>query len=203
MRIVGMIAAVMAGSWAVPGAAQTAATPADDPSRIAAPPPPLRPSAPQPLALAGASQREARITARLRLRVATVASATGLRDTAHQRLAGSMIDLYPVDGSGFHLSAGTRVHDQRAGESAASRKLVRAARQINVPGGRSGARRTPAVTLGYRGTVDEDTSIAVEVGAMKGHVYSSATDMTRRLRGERGEGNPVNPMVHLVLGLRF
>lgn len=197
MRIMGMIAAIMAGSWAVPGAAQTVATPAGDPSPTAASPPL------QPLALGGRDERDARITAKLRLRVATVSSAPGLRDKAHQRLAGSMIDLYPVDGSGFHLSAGTRVYDQRAGDSAASRRLAGVPRQINVPGGRPGLRRTPAVTLGYRGAVDEDTSIGVEVGAMKGHVYSNATDMTRRLRGERGEGNPVNPMVHLVLGHRF
>ncbi|MGU3315566.1 hypothetical protein ACLBWH_08450 [Sphingomonas sp. M6A6_1c] len=194
-RVAGVIGAVAASCAALSGAAQAlpGTTAADGVARS-----PL-----QPLALGSGVEHDSRLTANLRLRVTTVATASGPREKTHQRLGSSMVEFYPVGASGFHLSAGTRMYDPRAGEQSTGRGLIGAPRQPNVPGGRAGLRRTPALTLGYAGALADRTRIGVEIGAMKGSAYANATDATRRLRGERGAGNPVNPMVHLVVGRRF
>jgi hypothetical protein len=192
----GVIATLAASSTATSGAAQplpSASVVTGEAER-----PPL-----QPLALGSGVEHDARLTANLRLRVTTIATAAGPREKMHQRLGSSMVEFYPVGTSGFHLSAGTRMYNPRAGEQWTGRGLVGAPRQLNVPGSRAGLRRTPALTLGYTGALADRTRIGVEIGAMKGSAYASATDATRRLRGERGAGNPVNPMVHLVVGRRF
>ncbi|WP_052075590.1 hypothetical protein [Sphingomonas taxi] len=158
----------------------------------------------QPLALGSEVGHDARLTGNLRLRVTTIVTAPGPREKRHQRLGSSMLEFYPVEASGFHLSAGTRMYDPRAGEQWTNRALVVSApRPLNVPGSRAGLRRTPTLTFGYTGALADRTRISVEIGAMKGSAYASATDATRRLRGERGAGNPVNPIVHLVVGRRF
>jgi len=196
MRIMGFIALIGSAGAPATVTAQVDMGQAMMPTRVQGSPH-------QPLALGSGSEHDARIGANLRLRVATVTTAPGPRGRSHQRLAGSMVDLYPIGGSGFHLSAGTRLYDPRPGDGATGRRLVGAPREINIPGGRAGLRRTPALTMGYNGALADHMSIGVEVGAMKGRAYANATDATRQLRGERGEGNPVNPMVHLTLGRRF
>ncbi|GAA0670011.1 hypothetical protein FHT00_000540 [Sphingomonas insulae] len=148
-------------------------------------------------------QNTARLGGNLRLRVAVGNAGEGPRDRLHQRVASSMVEFYPVGDSGFHLSAGTRLYDTRAGEQATNRGLMVVPRQLNVPGGKIGLKRTPALTMGYTGMAEDGTTIGLEIGAMKGSAYTDANDMARRNRAERAGGNPVNPMVNLVVGRRF
>lgn len=158
----------------------------------------------QAQAIGGRIERTARLGRALRLRVAVASVTPAPRDHVQQRIASSMVDIFPAGTSGFRLSAGMRLYDQRVGEQATSRGLMTIARQSNIPGGRLGMRRAPVLTLGYTGVLRERTTMGIEVGAMMGHAYNtSAADTTRRLRGERPEGNPVNPMVNVVVGHRF
>lgn len=57
--------------------------------------------------------------------------------------------------------------------------------------------------MGYSDEVSDHLHVGVEAGAMLGRAYNTATDSTRRLRGERDGGDPVNPVVQLVIGRRF
>ncbi|MCU6455559.1 hypothetical protein LPN01_15880 [Sphingomonas sp. A2-49] len=196
------IGAVMAAGMAMPATAQgaTTTTAALAPGLSA----PARGPLLQPIAIGSSVERTTRSGRTLRLRVAVVAGAPGPRDHVQQRIASSMIDVYPLGTSGFHLSAGTKMYDPRVGEEATNRGLMSPRRQTNIPGGRLGMRRTPAFTFGYTGEIVDRTTMGIEVGAMMGHAYNtSAADATRRLRGERPAGNPVNPMVNVVVGRRF
>lgn len=162
-----------------------------------------------PVVQGGVVEKGARVGGNLRIRLAVAAgtfAGNGAREHVQPRVTGSMIDFYPDRSGGFHLSAGTRLYDV-AGATGASRAaggLLRTPRPGNAPGARAGLKRTPAVTLGYTGVVDDDTSVGVEVGAMTGRAYTTTTDMVRRSRADRGGGDgPVNPMVNLVVGRRF
>lgn len=190
MRIMGVIAAVALGAM-LPAAAQGIG------QQTSAQTAPLH-----PLALGSGVERDTRLSSRLRLRVTTVATAAGPREKMRERVGGSMIDLYPSDTSGFHMSAGTRIYDTRLAEQG-NRGPVGAPRQSNIPGGRVALRRTPALTMGYSDEVSDHLHVGVEAGAMLGRAYNTATDSTRRLRGERDGGDPVNPVVQLVIGRRF
>ena len=167
------------------------------------PQPPARAPLLRGMATGAIVQQSARLGGNLRLRVAVGPASAGPRDRLHQRVASSMVEFYPVGDSGFHLSAGTRLYDTRAGEQATNRGLMVAPRPLNVPGGKIGLKRTPALTMGYTGSAADGTSIGLEIGAMKGSAYTDANDMARRNRAERTGGNPVNPMVNLVVGRRF
>lgn len=57
--------------------------------------------------------------------------------------------------------------------------------------------------MGYTDEVSDHLHVGVEAGAMLGRAYNTATDSARRLRGERDGGDPVNPVVQLVIGRRF
>lgn len=191
MRLMGGMVSVVVACWSVPAVAQSV-------SGAAAGAPLL-----QPLALGSGVERTSRMSGNLRLRVTVAAVQPGPREHIHQRIASSMVDFYPIGSSGFHLSAGTRMYDPRGGEQLTNRGLMAAPRQLNVPGVRAGLRRTPALTMGYTGEIADRTRLGVEVGAMKGRVYSNATDAAKLTRSERSGTNPVNPMVNLVIGRRF
>lgn len=201
MRLTGwaMMAAVMTGGVAMPAAGQVIP---NMPS-TADPQPLARNPLLQRLTPGTTVQNSARLGGNLRLRVAVGPAGEGPRDRLHQRIASSMVEFYPVGDSGFHLSAGTRLYDTRAGEQATNRGLMVAPRPLNVPGAKIGIKRTPALTMGYTGSAADGTSIGVEVGAMRGSAYTDANDMARRNWAERTGGNPVNPMVNLVVGRRF
>jgi len=196
MRLGRVMMSAAAGCLACQAPAQVASGTAGVPASVRGP-------LLQPIAPGSSVEHVAPVGRNLRLRVAVAAAQQGPRERIHQRIASSMIDFYPVGTSGFHLSAGTRMYDPRAGEQLTNRGLITAPRQLNVPGGRAGLRRTPALTMGYTGEVADRTSLGVEVGAMRGRVYSNATDAARLTRAERGGRNPVNPMVNLVVGRRF
>lgn len=209
MRRQGWFATVLTGCLATLTASVAGAQVA--PSQIvagaaAAVPSTGRPPLLAPIALGGAIERTTRLTSKLRLRIATSSASAGPNERVHPRLASSMVDIYPLSGSGFHLSAGSRLYDARAGEQATSRGLMVSQRILpGAGGGRVGLRRTPALTVGYSGTVAEATSVGVEVGAMKGRAYDAGGRLARPTRGEReGLGNgPINPVVNLVVGRRF
>lgn len=196
MRLWGVMASVVAGCWACPAPAQALTERAGAPASVRGP-------LLQPIALGSSVERIAPVGRTLRLRIAVAAAQQGSRERIHQRIASSMVDFYPVGTSGFHLSAGTRMYDPRAGEQLTNRGLIPAPRQLNVPGGRAGLRRTPALTMGYTGEIADGATLGIEVGAMRGRVYSNATDAARLTRADRGGRNPVNPMVNLVVGRRF
>jgi hypothetical protein len=199
MRRTGLWVCVAGGGVASPAAAQVVP---NMPS-VAMPQPLARAPLLQRLGPGTIVQNSARLGGNLRLRVAVGSAGTGARDRVQQRIASSMVEFYPVGDSGFHLSAGTRLYDTRAGEQATNRGLMVAPRPLNAPGGKIGLKRTPALTMGYTGRAADGTSIGLEVGAMKGRAYADANDMARRTRAERIGGNPVNPMIHLVVGRRF
>lgn len=199
MRRLGVVATLIGCCGPLPVAGQ--AMPNMTSTATPAPPPDGRLL--QPLVPGGSIEHSARLTGNVRLRVSVGAAGQGTRDRLHQRIASSMVEFYPVGDSGFHLSAGTRLYDTRAGEKAASRGLIGMSRQRSAPGSRMGLKRTPALTMGYSGTAADGTTIGLEVGAMKGRAYSDANAMARRARAERIGGNPVNPMINLVVGRRF
>lgn len=207
MRRAGLLLPLIGSCMCMPAAAQTngpivAAPIVPNMPVTGAPQPTVRAPLLQPLALGSSVEKTTRLSTNLRVRIAVAATAQGPRDRIHQRIASSMVDFYPVGSSGFHLSAGTKLYDPRTGEQATNRGLMVAPKQPNIPGSKVGLKRTPALTLGYSGELAERTSVGIEVGAMKGRAYNNASDLTRQTRAER-IGNPVNPMVNLVVGRRF
>ena len=204
MRRLGWITALALVSGSTTATAQVA------PVTILPPAPPsgvlVRTPLLAPIALGTPTERSIELSAKLRMRVATIGTSMGPGERVHQRLASSMIDYYPLAGSGLHLSAGSRLYDVRVGEQANNRPLMAAQRPMpGAGGGRIGLRRTPALTLGYTGTLPGDTSLGFEVGAMRGRAYDIGGRLTRPTAAERGGvGNgPLNPVVNLVVGRRF
>ena len=121
------------------------------------------------------------------------------------RPASAMADFYPIDGTGFHLSAGLRFFESRS----MLRQNLKAMRDlVYLPYSRSnsgvhwGYRRVPAMAVGYTQPLDQGTFVGIEVGAMLGR----ATGSMRRFGqgGERRrEGRGPNSIVHLMFGVSF
>ena len=108
-----------------------------------------------------------------------------------------MVEYYPLDGKGFHLSAGTHLYSPRsaANEKTANDLLYPATSRGARPMPRVGLRSTPAATVGYTGKLDSTTALGVEMGAMKGRNYA-----TEREISGRGRDDTINPMVNLTPG---
>lgn len=156
-----------------------------------------------PVAVGGSVERSTRLVSRLRLRLTMASTAAGPRDRLHSRVVGQMVDFFPAGDHGFHLSAGTRLFNPRAMEVSVHGMLP-TQRRLNTPGLKTTMRRSPALTMGYTDRIDADTSVGVEVGAMKGRAYNDAADVARQTRAQRNAiGSPLNPVVNLVLGHRF
>lgn len=125
-----------------------------------------------------------------------------------QRVASQMADFYPMDGSGFHLSAGLRMFEGRSmlrQNMKAMRDLVYLPYSRSNSGVHWGYRRVAAVTMGYTQSFDEDVSVGIEAGAMMGRALSRGG---RRLGSGSGEGDGrrnggPNSIVHLVLNVNF
>lgn len=142
-----------------------------------------------------------------------VLSATiGITDTAvtggrvRNRAASQMADFYPIDGTGFHLSAGLRFFEARSmlrRNMKAMRDLVYLPYSRSNSGVHGGYRRVPSMAIGYTQSLDKNVNLGVEVGAMLGR----ATGPMRRFGGERvgrgGGRGGANPIVHLVVGVNF
>jgi hypothetical protein len=166
-----------------------------------------------PAMVGGASRRSVALSDKLRLRVETLIAPPGpatMRDHIHRRLAGSMIEYYPVDGEGFHLSAGTHLYAPRRDADAATTLLDHAPggtgrsaprpASAQGPGPALGLRNTPAATVGYTGRIDGSTAIGVEMGALKGRSFATTREMSDP---GAGRDKAINPMVNLTIGHRF
>lgn len=129
----------------------------------------------------------------------------------HPRFATAMVDFYPIDGQGFHFSAGSRFFARRnfmAEADNATRGL------IYVPRGGGGGLRggfkrfTPAATFGYTSDVAEGMSVGIEAGARIGRAFTGMPRMRRfsadaTSEGRHGDESKPNPMVNMVFGFRF
>ncbi len=123
------------------------------------------------------------------------------------RATGSMVDIYPIDGTGFHLSGGLRFFSNRSylRETAhATRDLLYLPRTPGNPGNRWGYRRTPSMALGYTQTLDNDMFVGLEVGTIMGRATSANRRFGPRGLGRHGpdSGGP-NSIVHFDFGVRF
>jgi hypothetical protein len=121
------------------------------------------------------------------------------------RFASSMIDYYPLGGSGFRVSAGMRffaVPNFLKDAEKATAGLLYNPRQLGSGAGiRTGFnRRTPAATLGYTGTI-KNAMFGFEVGSLLGNANATMPRAMRML-SDRGTGG-VNPIANVVVGLRF
>ena len=153
------------------------------------------------------SRRTVPLSANFRVRVDTTSESVGpanaIRDRVRQRFSGSMVDFYPLDGKGFRLSAGAHLYTpktQTVDSARTSREALYSAAAADRSTPRFGLRSTPAATVGYTGTIDHDTDVGFEMGALKGRSYAMERDL-----GQPGRGRDaaVNPMVNLVVGHRF
>ena len=121
------------------------------------------------------------------------------------RFVTAMIDYYPVDGRGFHVSAGSRLFARR---NFAVEAEVATRGLIHLPRGgggalRSGIRRfAPAMTLGYTGDLATGMTLGLEAGARMGRSFTALPRLRGRDGGAPDAGAP-NPLVTMVFGLRF
>ena len=171
-------------------------------------------------ALAAAPETVARVPVadafRLGVLTATVAVAKpvlgvigGMEGALHRRLTGVMFDFFPVAGSGFHLSAGTRLFQRRnflAETEASARGLLAGPRAV---GGattyRAGFKKfNPAITAGYSLAMGKLTQVGIEAGALMSSAYSGPSGLARFAPGYRGEHDVrPNAVAQLTFGTRF
>jgi hypothetical protein len=145
------------------------------------------------------------------LGAASPLSPDDLMNRVHTRFVTAMVDFYPIEGKGFHLSAGTRFFARRnfTEEAENATRYL-----IYVPRGGGGGLRggfkrfTPAATVGYTGDLAEGMSLGLEAGARLGRAFTGMPRLRRmasdsNTEGARGDGSKPNPMVNMVFGLRF
>ena len=124
------------------------------------------------------------------------------------RIASSMMDLYPVDGTGFHLSAGMRMF-ARTNFMAEAEKftngLLWAPHGMGNSSMRTGFKRyTPAMTVGYTHMIQHDLSLGLEAGSMLGRAYNGIPGRIHGFGSSSGSGGAgLNPIMNLVVGARF
>lgn len=121
------------------------------------------------------------------------------------RNASAMADFYPVDGTGFHLSAGLRFFESRSmlrRNLKEMRDLVYLPRSVGNAGVHWGYRRVASMAVGYTQPLDEDVSLGIEVGAMMGRAINRGRRLGPRTGDGRRETGP-NSIVHLVLDVNF
>ena len=127
----------------------------------------------------------------------------------HRRLTGAMFDFFPVAGSGFHLSAGTRLFQRRnflAETEASARGLMAGPRAV---GGatiyRAGFKKfNPAITAGYQLAVGKLAQVGVEAGALMSSAYSGPSGLARFAPGYRGEHDfRPDAVARMTFGARF
>lgn len=121
------------------------------------------------------------------------------------RFASSMIDYYPLQGTGLRLSAGVRFYQTNHFLRDAERSTEGLLYSPRLLGSgmlaRTGfAKKTPAMTVGYTATVKK-AMFGVEVGGLIGNANAN---LPRALEAfsNRGRGG-VNPIANVVFGLRF
>lgn len=135
-----------------------------------------------------------------------------LKGAFRHRFASNMMDLYPVSGSGFHASLGTRFYKRqyirRDQEEATNGLLYSPHWTRNSLGNVRGFRRaTPAATVGYTEQVASNLMLGVEGGSMFGRAVS-ALPSGRRSAGLSGSSHgdtkyQMNPVVNFTVAYAF
>lgn len=121
----------------------------------------------------------------------------------------SMMDLYPLAGSGLHLSGGTRLFARRnfVQETADSaRGALAVTRSIMAPmTTRAGFKKfNPALTAGYTVALSRLAQIGVEGGALMSNAFAGTPGLPRQTFGYRGEHDfRPDAIANMVFGLRF
>lgn len=134
---------------------------------------------------------------------------TDLSGGFRHRFTGNMMEYYPVAGSGFHLSGGSRLFQRRnvaveTGDSArGALSVTRVTSQSAVT--RAGFRRfNPVATAGYTIPLSSMTQIGVEAGAMMGRAFAGTPGIGRHNAAFRGEnGFHPDAIANLVFGMHF
>ena len=145
--------------------------------------------------------------------LAPTAPAIALDDASmlRRRFTGnSMMEFYPIAGSGFHLSGGSRLYSRRNFSKETEDSAQGALAVSRVTGGspimsKSGFRRfTPVMTAGYAVAVSKMMQIGVEGGAMMGHIFATAPGLPNHAFGY-GNANSFRPnaVANLVVGMHF
>ena len=145
------------------------------------------------------------LTATLRLKVATVTSipVRPMFDL-QQRFDSAMVDYFPADGDGFHVSAGLRLF-------ARHNFLREAARAVDIllfaprgPGGAFGGRRfVPVAMAGFSHRFGSDIMVGAEAGAMTGRLYTANGPTPAVDQRLANGGSALNPVARLAFNLRF
>jgi hypothetical protein len=124
------------------------------------------------------------------------------------RFESSMIDFFPANGDGFHLSAGLRMfarHNYAREAERLTNGLLFVSRGTSGLGGR---RFTPLATAGYSHAFAHGMVLGIEGGAMAGELYGAPGSLRGGAgpvldTGERRRGSALNPVAHLSFGWRF
>lgn len=134
-----------------------------------------------------------------------------LKGAIRHRFASQMMDLYPVEASGFHASFGTRFFKKsyvRRDQEAATNGLLYTPR---LPRGALGLRgfprATPAATFGYTELLRRNLLVGLEGGTLLGRIVQPLPS-GRRLAGLPGGARgdramQMNPVVNLTLAYAF
>lgn len=154
------------------------------------------------------------IAAKLTLRLGAVASpivaADPLTDHVRPKFAVAMVDYFPIQRSGFHLSGGARLYARRnfmAEMDNATRGLLYAPRGSGG-GMRTGYRKfSPALMAGYTGDLSPTTSVGFEMGERMGRAFQGSVhrlvDGLRAVHGDPNGESGFHPVANLVFQTRF
>lgn len=154
---------------------------------------------------------EAKLAPDFRVRtdlLTTSASINPLADPAgpmQHRFASSMIDYYPLGGSGLRLSAGMRFFQVANFLKDAEKATAGLLYNPRLPGSGSTVRtgfnrHTPAATVGYTSSF-KNALFGLEVGSLIGNANANLPRAMDRL-SNRSRGG-MNPIANVVFGLRF
>lgn len=132
-----------------------------------------------------------------------------LKGVIRHRFASALVDLYPVDGSGFHASVGTRFYKKqyiRRDQEIETNGLLYSPRlPRGAPSVRGFRRATPAATVGYTEMIHSNFMIGVEAGTLLGRAVQRLPD-ARRLAGfggRDGTSTRLNPIANVTLAYAF
>jgi hypothetical protein len=130
---------------------------------------------------------------------------------ARMRRVASMIDFYPDNESGFHLSAGMRLLSKRWRQGSGSMKGLQSSNLIYTPSFSSRlpmktniARVAPAATLGWTTKLSEMAVFGLEAGTIMEHGgarNSAAAIAQPRLR--TAAWSRVDPVAQVAFALKF
>lgn len=134
---------------------------------------------------------------------------TDLLGGLRRRFTGTMAEFYPVAGSGFHFSGGSRLFARRnfIAETENSAHGALAVTRITTQSAvtRAGFKRfNPVATAGYTVPLSSMAQVGVEAGAMMSHAFANAPGLPRHGAGWRSD-TAFHPdaIANLVFGMHF